>query len=382
MTYDFLEEETDRLRADGMHRRMRVFDGPPRPRTMLEGREVILLASNAYLGLNTHPSLVQAADAAAKEYGTGSGGSRLISGSTRLHGELETAIAQLKGTEDAVLFGTGYQANVGTITALVGRGDLVLSDELNHASIIDGCQQSRAEVLVYRHADAAHAEALLREHRERGRRCLIVTDGVFSMDGDLAPIRALCDVAEKQDSMMMVDDAHGTGVLGPTGAGSVELTRQTNRVRVQMGTLSKALASEGGFVAGSRTLCDFVRNRSRAFVFSTAPAPPSVAAALAALRIVGTEPERRERLQENATLDFTSRPQAGAQSEGGILAVGVVPVVRTGFPLSNPDPGFGLSAPPLPLADEVLVRVECAVRFCGHIGARLLDLRKLHFFAV
>lgn len=300
MSLDFLAEALAAQEAAGLRRRIRTFTGPQEPRTSVEGRPAILLASNAYLGLNTHPLVIQAAQRAAAEFGTGSGGSRLVTGTCRLHRDLEAALAGLKGTEDAVLFGTGYQANVGAITALVGPGDLILSDELNHASIIDACRLSRARVRVYRHADPGHLAALLEAERSAHRRCVVVTDGVFSMEGDIAPLPEICDLARRYGALVMVDDAHGTGVLGPRGGGTVEHFGLRGRVDIQVGTLSKALASEGGFVAGSALLCEYLRNRSRPFIFSTAPTPPSVGAALAALGILRAEPARLERLRAAA----------------------------------------------------------------------------------
>ncbi len=322
MSLEFLAAELEQTRLAGRLRRLRTFTAPQAPRTEVDGRPLILLASNAYLGLNTHPDLVAAAGRALAEFGTGSGGSRLITGTTRLHRELEAALAALKGSEDAVLFGTGYQANVGTITALVGPEDLICSDELNHASIIDACRLSRARTAVYRHGDPEHLATLLAEARPAHRRCLIVTDGVFSMDGDMAPLPALRAVAERHQAMLMVDDAHGTGVLGRTGAGTAEHFGVHGQIPIQMGTLSKALAGEGGFVAGSRLLCDYLRNRARSFIFSTAPSPATAAVGLEALAVLRREPERRERLHAN-----TRRLRQGLTALGYRVLPGETPVV-------------------------------------------------------
>lgn len=300
MTLSFLAAELDRLQAAGLRRHIRVLASPQTPRVVVDGRELILLASNSYLGLSADPEVVQAAQQAVAAFGTGSGGSRLVNGTTQLHVELEQALAALKQAEDAVLFGTGYQANVGAITALMGPGDLILSDELNHASIIDGCRLSRATILVYRHRDVGHLAELLARERQNYRRALVVTDGVFSMDGDLAPLPELCAAAARHNALMMVDDAHATGVLGATGGGTVEQFGMHGQVHIQVGTLSKALASEGGFVAGSATLCQYLRQRARSFIFSTAAEPASVAAGLAAVRIIQREPERMQRLHANA----------------------------------------------------------------------------------
>jgi 8-amino-7-oxononanoate synthase len=297
--------------ARGLYRRQRRLDGAPGPRAVVEGRSLLVLGSNNYLGLTEHPTVRAAAAAAIGEWGTGAGGARLTTGNLALHEALERELAAFKGTEDALLFATGYQANVGTIPALAGRGDLILSDALNHASLIDGCRLSRAEVRVYRHADALHARALLAD-RHRFRRCLVVTDGVFGMDGDLAPLPDLCTLCEERDAWLMVDDAHGTGVLGPTGAGTIEHFGLSDRVPIQMGTLSKALAAEGGFVAGCRELIDFLRNRARSFLFATAPVPAAVAAARAALGVIGREPAHRQRLAANV-----------AQLRAGLEALGI-----------------------------------------------------------
>ena len=322
MSREFLEDKLATLRAAGLYRQMRTFDGPPAPHTQLEGREVILMAANAYLGLNTDPRVVAAAQQAIARFGTGSGGSRLISGTSRLHREMEAALAALKGTEDCVLFGTGYQANVGAITALTGPADLILSDELNHASIIDACRLSRARTINYRHGDAEHLAGLLARERPHHRRCLIVTDGVFSMDGDIAPLPAICALADHFEALVMVDDAHATGVLGATGAGSAEHFGLHGSVPVQVGTLSKALASQGGFVAGSHRLCEFLRNRARPFIFSTASTPAAVAAALAALQVLRAEPERLRRLRAAA-----GRLRAGLTDLGYRVPPGETPIL-------------------------------------------------------
>lgn len=337
MNLDFLAEELDRIRAAGLHRRLRTFAGPQAPRAQVDGRPLILLASNAYLGLNTHPEVVAAAAAAVAEFGTGSGGSRLITGTSTLHRQLEAELAALKGTEDAVLFGTGYQANVGAITALVGPEDLILTDKLNHASIIDACRLSQARMRVYRHNDVERLAALLARERPGHRRCLIVTDGVFSMDGDVAPLPEICALAEQHEALVMVDDAHGTGVLGPRGGGTVEQFGLHGRVHVQMGTLSKALASQGGFVAGSALLCEYLRNRARPFIFSTAPEPAAVAAALAALAVLRREPERLERLRTNAR-----KLRAGLTSLGYRVLPGETPILPV--LVGEPGPALALAA--------------------------------------
>ena len=283
--------------------------GPPDTEVRIDGVPHLLLASNNYLGLANDPAVVAGARAALEAYGAGAGASRLVTGSLDLHRTLEERIAALKGCQDALVFPTGFQANVGTIPALVGRGDVVFSDELNHASLIDGCRLSGAEVVRYPHADADALEAAVRG--AAGRRLLIVTDTVFSMDGDLAPLPAIVEVAERHGCMLMVDEAHATGVLGPNGAGAIEHFGLRGRVPVVMGTLSKALGSQGGYVAGDRDLCDYLRTRDRGFVFTTALAPAAAGAALAALDIVRDEPERRARLHA-----LVARLVEGARSLG------------------------------------------------------------------
>jgi 8-amino-7-oxononanoate synthase len=268
--------------------------GAPDPEVAIDGVPHLLLASNNYLGLANDPAVVAGARAALDEYGAGAGASRLVTGSLDLHRRLEERLAALKRCEDALVFPTGFQANVGTIPALVGRGDVVFSDELNHASLIDGCRLSGAEVVRYPHADADALEAAVRAHP--GRRRLIATDTVFSMDGDLAPLPAIVEIGERHGCMVMVDEAHATGVIGGTGAGALEHFGLEGRVPVVMGTLSKALGAQGGYVAGDRALCDYLRTRDRGFVFTTALAPAAAGAALAALDVVRDEPERRARL--------------------------------------------------------------------------------------
>jgi 8-amino-7-oxononanoate synthase len=304
---DRFDEELDRIRAAGRWRELRRVEGAVDTWVTLDGARVLLLCSNNYLGLANHPGLAAAAARAAAAYGVGAGASRLISGSLAIHRDLEARLARFKHTEAAVLFPTGYAANVGAITTLVGRGDAVFSDALNHASIIDGCRLSGAAVHVYPHADASALAALLARHP--ARRQLVVTDSVFSMDGDHAPLRAIVAIAAAADAMVMVDEAHATGVEGPTGAGLVEALGLGDAVTVQMGTLGKALGAAGAFVAGSSSLVDLLVNRARSLIYTTALPPPVVAAVDAALDVVEREPERRTRL---ATLSATLRARLAA----------------------------------------------------------------------
>jgi len=286
------------LRDRGLQRRLRLISGPQGPRVTLEGSEVLLLCSNDYLGFANHPTVRAAAAEAAMQWGAGAGASRLISGNMQPHARLERQLASFKGYESALLFGSGYLANTGTIAALADRGEVVFSDELNHASIIDGCRLSRAETFVYRHSDLDHLAWGLR--RAGGRAALIVSDGVFSMDGDVAPLPGLVELARRHGARLMVDEAHATGALGPGGRGSVAAAGLSGEVDVVVGTLGKALGSYGAYVCAGSELTEHLLNRARPFIFSTAPPPPVAAAALAALKLLEAHPERVERLAVNA----------------------------------------------------------------------------------
>ena len=299
------KKELEDIKARGLYRRMRYLESPQAPHVRMDGRDFILLSSNSYLGLCYDERLRRAAMEAVEKYGVGSGGSRLTTGSYEIHRQLEEAIAALKGTEAALVYNTGYMANVGTISALANREWVIFSDSLNHASIIDGCRLSGAETVVYEHVNTADLERKIKAHRE-GRSALIVTDGLFSVDGDIAPLPDIAAVAQAHDIMVMVDDAHATGVLGPGGGGTVDHFGLHDAIDIQMGTLSKALAGEGGFVAAKRGLIDYLINRARSFIFSTALSPVTIAVALKALEIIRLEPEARERLLAN-TLWFQER---------------------------------------------------------------------------
>jgi glycine C-acetyltransferase/8-amino-7-oxononanoate synthase len=294
-----LSERLAELESSGLRRRLRLIEGPQGAEVLLDGNPVLLLCSNNYLGLADHPRLRRAAADAALSLGTSAGASRLISGSMSIHAEIETRLAEFKGTEAALLFGSGYLANMGTIAALARRGEAVFSDELNHASIIDGCRLAGAETFIYRHADPEHLEWGLR--RAAGRAALIVTDGVFSMDGDIAPLPELAELSRRHGCRLLVDEAHATGCIGPGGRGSVAAAELTGEVDVIVGTLGKALGGYGAYVCGSAELVDFLVNSARPFIFSTAPPPPAVAAAQAALEVLAEYPERVERLRANAT---------------------------------------------------------------------------------
>ncbi len=291
-------EELAQWEAAGLLRTPRIVDSAAEPEVEIDGRKVVLLCSNNYLGMAADPRVRAAASNAARKWGAGAGASRLVSGTTRMHREFETALASHETTQDAVLFSSGYLANLGVLGALTGPEDVVFSDKLNHASIVDGCRLSKASVAVYRHRDVGHLDELISSTPARRR--VVVTDTVFSMDGDLAPLVELVDLCERRDAILVVDEAHATGVMGETGAGAVEELGLTGRVPVIVGTLSKSLGAAGGYVATTRDLATLLRNQARTHVFDTAPAPAVVAAAACALEIVRAEGWRRERVRELA----------------------------------------------------------------------------------
>ncbi|HBG06939.1 MAG: 8-amino-7-oxononanoate synthase [Geobacteraceae bacterium GWC2_58_44] len=295
-------DELDALRAEGLYRSMRVINGAQGSRVELEGRQVLLLCSNNYLGLADHPALKRAA-VEGVAFGVGSGASRLVSGTMELHERLEARIAAFKGTEKSLLFNSGYAANTGIISALVGRGDAIFSDRLNHASIVDGALLSRAGFYRYPHRDMVVLERMLQEKGGKGRR-LIVTDGVFSMDGDIAPLAKLLQLARRYDARLMVDDAHGSGVLGATGRGSGELCGVLDGIDVHMGTLGKGFGSFGAYAATSGTIRDYLVNKARSFIFSTSLPPAVLAASIAALDLVDSPEgaQLREKLAANVAL--------------------------------------------------------------------------------
>jgi len=292
------EQELSQFEKKHLLRKLATVGSAQGPRVTVDGKGVLLMCSNNYLGLAEHPALREAACAAMERYGFGSGASRLVSGASDLHAELERKIAQFKETEAAILFNSGYAANTGIIPVVASAGDAILSDSLNHASIIDGCKLSKAAVHVYRHKDTDHAESLFKKSRNARRR-LIVTDGIFSMDGDIAPLPELVSLAEKYDAVIMVDDAHATGVLGGRGRGTVEHFGLEGRVHIQMGTLGKALGSFGAYAAGKRDVIDYLVNTSRSFIYSTSLPPAVCAASIAALDIVRSDTGLRSRLWNN-----------------------------------------------------------------------------------
>lgn len=292
------EKRLNEIESRHLRRRITTLGSGVGPVVEIDGRPVLLFASNDYLGLARHPEVVQAAVQATQIYGAGAGAARLISGSFPPHVEMEQALARFKGTAAALTFSSGYLANVGMIPALIGRGGLILADRLCHASLIDGCRLSGADFRIYRHRDVDHLKTLL-ARRGKSRQTLIVTDGVFSMDGDLAPLHELSALSREYGADLYVDDAHGTGVMGPGGRGTIEHFDLDSVIPFHMGTLSKALGSSGGFAAGPESMIQYFLNTSRSFVFTTAPTPGSAAAVTAALAIVQGEPERRTRLWAN-----------------------------------------------------------------------------------
>ena len=296
----FLEAEIQKLKEAGLYRELRVLDGEQRARCRIDGKEVVNLSSNNYLGLATDPRLRQAAKAAIDKLGVGSGAVRTIIGTMALHVELERRLAEFKHTEACLVFQSGCAANQGVIQSLFAPGDLIFSDELNHASIIDGCRLSRAEVRVWPHRDTAALDQKLAAAADHPGKKLVVTDGVFSMDGDIAPLPEIVRVAEKYGAIIMVDDAHASGVLGKNGRGSVDHFGLHGRVHIQVGTLSKAIGALGGYVAGGMPLRDFLVHRARPFLFSTSHPPSVTATCLEAINILEREPELVERLWDNA----------------------------------------------------------------------------------
>lgn len=295
----YLSDELQKLREQKLYQKLRILETEQRPMARFDGREVINLSSNNYLGLTTHPKLKQKALEAIEKYGVGSGAVRTIAGTMTLHMALEEKIAQFKHVEASVVFQSGFTANAGTVQAILGKEDVIISDELNHASIIDGCRLSRAQIKVFPHKDVEACEKVLKEIQVRPGRKLLITDGVFSMEGDIAPLPQLVELAEKYGCIMMIDDAHASGVLGRNGRGTVDHYSLHGRVDIQVGTLSKAIGALGGYVCSTRDTIEFLYHRARPFLFSTSH-PPSVAATcIAAFEVLEEEPERIEKLWTN-----------------------------------------------------------------------------------
>ena len=340
MSAGFIQNELQALKSASLFRHLRSVASDQGPTLIVDGRQVLNFSSNNYLGLANHASLRNAAVAAIERYGCGSGASRLISGNMTLHEELETKIAQLKGTETALVFNSGFQANTGVIPTLVGDGDVVFSDALNHASIIDGCRLSRARIVVYRHCDLDQLEHGLKQ-APRSSRKLIVTESLFSMDGDEAPLQEIVELSERYDAMTMVDEAHATGVYEPDGAGLVSQLALGDRVLVQMGTLGKAVGGFGAYVAGSAALRELLINRCRSFIFTTSLPPVVMAMAIAAVDLIKSEPQRRRALRDNC-----SRIRDG--------------LARLGYPLADS-------------RSQILPLMIGDATACMHVSQRLFD---------
>ena len=325
----YLRQQLDDLKAKGTYFHLRVLDDQQASECTYDGKRVINLASNNYLGLCNHPKLIEAAIAATRKFGVGPGAVRTIAGTMRMHMELEEKIARFKNVEACVVFQSGFTANAGTVSAILGKEDFIISDELNHASIIDGARLSKAKILVYRHKDIAHAEEHLASVKDQPGKKLIITDGVFSMDGDIGPLPRLCDLAEKYGAIMMVDDAHSSGVLGRNGRGTIDHFNMHGRVDIQVGTLSKAIGAIGGYVCGSRDLIEFLYHRARPFLFSTGHPPSVTATCMAAFDLLEQEPELIEKLwvntriwkKELATLGFNVGGQNTPASETPIVPI-------------------------------------------------------------
>jgi glycine C-acetyltransferase len=327
----FLATELDSLKQQGLYRRLRILDGEQKASTSFDHRQVVNLSSNNYLGLTTHPKLREAALDATRRLGVGSGSVRTIAGTMDIHMELERRLAVFKQTEAVVVFQSGFAANAGTVAAVLTKDDVVVSDELNHASIIDGCRLSRAAIKVFPHKDADAARKVLRE-LPAAQRKLLITDGVFSMDGDVGAVPELCALAEEFGCIMMVDDAHASGVFGRNGRGTIDHFGMHGRVDIQVGTLSKAIGALGGYVAGSRTLIEFLYHRARPFLFSTSHPPAVAAACIAALDVLEQEPQIIDRLWEN-----TRFFKAGLQALGfntGLSESPITPVIAGGGALA------------------------------------------------
>jgi len=321
----YLHDQLETWKREGTYQRLRILQSEAAAESRFDGKEVINLASNNYLGLTTHPKLREAALEAVRKYGVGSGAVRTISGTMTLHMQLEERIAAFKNVEACVVFQSGFAANAGTVSAILTPDDHIISDELNHASIIDGCRLSRAKIHVFPHKDVVAAEKILAELDGVPGRKLLISDGVFSMDGDIGPLPGLVEAAEKHGAIMMVDDAHASGVLGRNGRGTIDHFNLHGRVQVQVGTLSKAIGVLGGYVCGSRDLIEFLYHRARPFLFSTSHPPAVAAACLAAFDVLEQEPERIEKLWEN-----TRYFKAGLQSAGfntGISETPITPVI-------------------------------------------------------
>ena len=375
-------KQLDELAARHLARRLTPLHSGVGPVVDMAGRQILLFASNDYLGLAMHPEVIQAAVEATQQFGAGAGAARLVSGSLPPHQELETALAQFKGTEAALTYSSGYLANIGTIPALIGQGGLILADRLCHASLIDGCRLSAADFRIYRHNDTDHLRSLLAARRQT-RRTLIVTDGLFSMDGDLAPLPELNRLAQEYEADLYIDDAHGTGVMGPHGRGTAEYFDLDTQISFQMGTLGKALGSSGAYIAGPSTLIQYLMNTSRSFIFTTAPPPSSAAAATTAIGIIQREPERRARLWANRERLFTGLTQMGFSLSPSVSPIMPILVGNAETALSFAEHLFaeGIYAPAIrpPTVPDATSRIRVTVtseHTAGHIDQALAAFKR------
>ena len=330
---DFVKEEIERLKKEGLYITIRTLESPQGAWIKVDGKEVLNLCSNNYLGFANHPVLKERAKKAIDEFGVGPGAVRTIAGTMKIHRELEEKLAKFKGAEATLSFQSGFNTNLAVIPAIVGRGDVIFSDELNHASIIDGCRLSRAEIVRFNHADPEDLKKKLEEYKEHPGKKLVVTDGVFSMDGDIAPLPEIVEVAEKYDAITMVDDAHGEGVLGKSGRGIVDHFGLHGKVDLEVGTLSKAFGVVGGYVAAKEELIDYLRQKARPFLFSSAVTPPDVAAAIAAVDILTDSDELVVKLWDNANYFKTEMKSLGFDI--GISQTPITPVMLGEAPLAQ-----------------------------------------------
>ncbi|MCC6501138.1 MAG: glycine C-acetyltransferase [Anaerolineales bacterium] len=330
---DWLTQEIDGLKEQGLYNRIRTIGSAQGARLVVDGKDVLNFCSNNYLGLANHPKLVEAAKEATKKFGVGPAAVRTIAGTTDLHMQLEARLAKFKGAEDVITFQSGFTANLGAISALVGKEDVIFSDRLNHASIIDGCRLSGAKIVAYEHNDAEALEDAIKEHASSFRRSLIITDGVFSMDGDIAPLPALYEVAKKYDILLMVDDAHGEGVLGKGGRGIVDHFGLHGKIDIEVGTMSKAFGVVGGMVAGNKTIIEWLRQRGRPFLFSSAVTAPDAAACLAAVDLLEESTELVDKLWDNARYFKEEMKKLGFDT--GVSEPPITPVMLGEAPLAQ-----------------------------------------------
>ncbi len=330
---DWLTQEIDGLKDQGLYNRIRTIGSAQGARLIVDGKDVLNFCSNNYLGLANHPKLIEAAKDATKKYGVGPAAVRTIAGTTNLHVELEKRLAKFKGAEDVITFQSGFTANLGTISALITKEDVIFSDRLNHASIIDGCRLSGGRIIPYDHNDPTALEAAIKENAGTYRRALIVTDGVFSMDGDIAPLPALYEVAKKYDILFMVDDAHGEGVLGKGGRGIVDHFDLHGKVDIEVGTMSKAFGVVGGMVAGNRVIIEWLRQRGRPFLFSSAVTAPDAAACLAAVDLLEESTALVDKLWDNAKYFKAEMKKLGFDT--GVSETPITPIMLGEAPLAQ-----------------------------------------------